>query len=201
MNILARRAMLAGAAGLAAAGTLATVLTQRKPAAPDMLRLLPADEPGKVVLQSIAALRPTEPARPVPDLAFSDADGTAHHLAELAGSGVVLNIWATWCQPCIAEMPSLATLAQRLHGEPIVVLPLATDHGGAGVVERFLASHHVAGLPVRVDPTGEATQRLGLRGVPTTLIIDRAGRERARLEGAADWASDAALAAIRRLAG
>ena len=109
--------------------------------------------------------------------------------------------WATWCVPCVAELPALAALARRLRGEGILVLPASSDRGGAAAVEAFYRGHAIEGLPVWLDPKGAAAQAWGARGIPTTLIIDRAGRERARAEGALDWASEAAVAEIKRLVG
>jgi thiol-disulfide isomerase/thioredoxin len=130
-----------------------------------------------------------------------DAAGGAHALAEFAGRGVVLNLWATWCVPCVAELPSLAALAARLASAGVVVVPLSSDRGGAAVVQKFYAGHAIAGLDVWLDPKGAAASALRARGLPTTLLIDRQGRERGRLEGGADWASDAAVAGILRVIG
>lgn len=197
MTIVARRSLLAGA-GVAAVGTVAAALLLRKPAAPPVPSLVPDTAPEHVRLQTIAALRPTDPPRQLPKISFIDATGASHDLGLYAGRGVVLNLWATWCAPCVAEMPSLAALA-RAAGDGLVVLPLSSDRGGAAAVERFYHAHGIEGLPVALDPKGQVIEALGARGLPTTLIIDRDGRERARLEGAADWAAPEALAAIRRL--
>jgi len=122
-------------------------------------------------------------------------------MGKLKGKVVVLNLWATWCVPCVAELPSLVALAGKLAAAGIVVLPLSDDRGGAPVVQRFYQTHSIAGLGVWLDPKGMAAEALGARGLPTTIIIDRQGRERARLEGGADWASAEAVAAVIRLAG
>lgn len=200
MSVIARRSMLA-AAGVAAAATLATALTLRKPAPPRVLTLQPDAAPPHVRLQSLAALQPIDPPRPVADLRFTDATGTTHSLRDYAGKGVVLNLWATWCAPCVAEMPSLAHLARAAAAQGLVVLPVSTDHGGAEQVQRFYRAHGIADLPVAVDPTGTITETLHARGLPTTLLIDGSGRERARLEGGADWAAPDALATLRKLIG
>jgi thiol-disulfide isomerase/thioredoxin len=199
MVLTTRRAIVAGAAVLAA-GTVAAAALLRKPA-PVIYTPIADPAPERVELQAIAALVPEDPPRAVPPLDFVDASGRAHSLAEFAGKGVVLNLWATWCVPCVAELPSLAALAAQVAAEGIVVLPLSSDRGGAPVVEKFYHSHGIAGLGLWIDAKGAAVQALAARGVPTTLMIDRQGRERARLEGAADWASAAAVAAIRKLVG
>ena len=151
-------------------------------------------------LASLAeALKPIEPPAEAPDIAFSAQDGTQHHLSEYRGRGMVINFWATWCAPCVAEMPSLGTLSKALASANIVVLPLSSDRGGADVVDRWFQAHDVTGLPVLIDPKGEAARAFDARGIPTTVVIDREGRARAKVEGAADWSTPAAVALIERL--
>jgi len=201
MDVTTRRAVLAGGglagAALVAGGTVAAAAWLRKPA-PQIFT--PVADP-EVTLQDMSSLKPTQPPAPLPALRFADAAGAGHTLAEFAGKGVVLNLWATWCVPCVAELPSLVALAGKLSAAGIVVLPLSDDRGGAPVVQRFYQTHSIAGLGVWLDPKGMAAEALGARGLPTTIIIDRQGRERARLEGGADWASAEAVAAVIRLAG
>ena len=105
---------------------------------------------------------------------------------------MVVNLWATWCAPCVAEMPALAALARALAPADIAVMPLSSDRGGADAVRGFYAQHGVSGLPVLLDPKGAVLRAWGVQGIPVTVLIDREGRERARLEGAADWAAPAA---------
>ena len=196
MGVTTRRVLLSGAgAALVAGGTVAAATLLRKPAEPVFT---PVAEPAPV-LQGIVSLVRTDPAAALPAFGFADAAGATHTLAEFAGKGVLLNLWATWCMPCVAELPSLAALAGKLSG--VAVLPLSSDRGGAAVVERFYASHGIAGLGVWLDQKGAAAEALRARGLPTTLLIDRQGRERARLEGGADWASADAVAAILRIVG
>jgi thiol-disulfide isomerase/thioredoxin len=201
MQVITRRAALASVGALAA-GTVAAVTVWRKPAPPIATPIVePQGEAPAVPLQSIATLVPTDPPKPMPELHFLDASGAQHTLGEFAGKGIVLNLWATWCVPCVAELPALAELARHGEAEGIVVMPLSSDRGGADVVRRFYAAHKLESLPVWLDPKGEVGRTLGARGIPTTLVIDRQGRERGRLEGAADWASAATLARIRELVG
>ena len=188
------------ALGALAAGTVAAGLWLRKPARPATLTPNTGPEPEAPPLRDIGAMQALPAPRALPPFTWRDAAGGTHALAELAGHGVVLNLWATWCAPCVAELPSLATFARAAAADGIVVLPLSIDRGGAATVARYFAAHGIGGLPVLLDPMGAAADLLGTRGVPTTLVIDRAGRERARLEGGTDWSTPAALAAVRKLA-
>ncbi|MDP9102531.1 MAG: TlpA family protein disulfide reductase, partial [Pseudomonadota bacterium] len=106
----------------------------------------------------------------------------------------------TWCVPCVAEMPALARLAAATKGQRIAILPLSSDRGGAPAVERYFAEKSIAGLPTLLDPKGTAARAFGARGIPTTILIDPQGRERARLEGAAEWDDPAAIKALQALA-
>jgi len=173
---------------LAAGGTLTAALIARKPRA----EALP--DPGSVLVL-------TDPPVAAPDIAFVSADGTPHRLAEFSGHGMVINLWATWCAPCVAEMPALSALSKALAPDDIAVLPLSSDRGGAAAVAMFYHEHGITALPVLLDPKGAAAHAWHARGIPTSVIIDRKGRERARLEGSADWSTPAAAAMVRRLAG
>ena len=182
MALITRRMMLA------AGGTLAAAAWPCKPRAQDLQTLS-------------AALHPVDPPVLAPDITFVDAGGKTHHLSEFRGHGMVINLWATWCAPCVAEMPSLAVLSKTLAPADIAVLPLSSDHGGAAAVEAFFRAHGIAGLPVLIDPQGAAERAFDVEGIPTSVIIDKAGRERARLAGSADWSAPAAVATVRKLAG
>ena len=142
-----------------------------------------------------------EATLPLPAFTFQDADGAEKSRADFAGQGLVLNLWATWCPPCVAEMPALERMARLLAAERIAVLPLSSDRGGRAVVEAFYQRIGLTGLGIWLDPRGAAGRALGVRGLPTTIIIDRQGQERARLEGDAAWDQAPLVAAVRRLVG
>ncbi|MDR3403930.1 MAG: TlpA disulfide reductase family protein [Chthoniobacter sp.] len=175
---------------LAAAG--ATLAAASRPGKP--LRAAPA-------LLDARALVETSPARAVPAVSLFDADGAGHPLTEFAGQGLVVNLWATWCPPCVRELPALAALARRLRPEGVRVLAAASDRGGAAAVAMFFARHHIEGLEIWLDPNGAAERAWGVRGIPTTLVLDRAGRERARAAGPVNWAAEGVVAEVRRLVG
>lgn len=161
--------------------------------------------PGLMGAQAVQAAagpeRLREGTQPLPAFTFLDAEGQEKTVADFAGQGLVLNLWATWCPPCVAEMPALAKLAAALAGERVAVLPLSSDRGGKSVVDAFYQRVGLTGLGVWLDPRGAAARALGARGLPTTVIVDRNGRERARLEGDAAWDTPAMVEAVRRLVG
>jgi len=191
MGQVFRRTLLA-----TAGATLTAALLARKPMAQTVLTPKPDPE---VSLRGMDALFPVNPpATPKPG-SFKDANGKALSLADFAGKGLVVNMWATWCVPCVAEMPALDQMAAKLAAEGIVVLPLSSDRGGLKTVQRFYAAHEIAHLGIYLDAFGESAEAWGARGLPTTMIVDRKGQERARLEGGIDWTSDAAIDTIRKL--
>ena len=150
---------------------------------------------GPTLSGPMGEFKPT--GRPAPDIAFTAGDGSALALKDFAGKVVLLNLWATWCAPCVREMPTLDRLQAELGGPRFEVIALSSDRAGAPVVEPFYREHGLRHLRVYLDPSGEATRALGVRGLPTTLLIDAQGREIGRLEGTAEWDSGAAKALVR----
>jgi thiol-disulfide isomerase/thioredoxin len=140
-----------------------------------------------------------EASRPAAAIAFTNADGQESTLAGFVGQGLVINFWATWCPPCVAEMPALDRLHAMVAGEGIAVLALSSDRGGRAQVEPFYGRVGIRHLAIWLDPRGAAGRAMGVRGLPTTVIVDRRGMERARLEGEAEWDAPPLVAAVRRL--
>ncbi|MBV8169257.1 MAG: TlpA family protein disulfide reductase [Alphaproteobacteria bacterium] len=138
---------------------------------------------------------PAKP-EPVPALTFLDRDQKERTLAEFQGKVVLLNLWATWCEPCIREMPSLERLQATLAGRDFTVLALSQDRGGLPLVEKFYQQHGLK-LDMYVDKSTTAARALKARGLPTTFLIDAEGRELGRFEGAADWDAPEAVALLR----
>lgn len=142
----------------------------------------------------------SEPPRPLPAFTFTDQAGHEHGVGHFRGQVLVINLWATWCPPCVAEMPTLDRLQERLGGIGVRVLALSQDRGGASVVHRFYERTGVRHLGVWLDPRGAAARALGARGLPTTLIVTRDGREAMRLTGEAEWDAPEMVALIRAIA-
>ena len=139
--------------------------------------------------------------RPLPELLFQDANGKALALTDFSGKLVLLNVWATWCTPCRKEMPALDRLQQQLGGPGFEVVALSIDRGGAAAVQAFYEELDIRALSVYVDRTSEAASKLGAIGIPTTILVDREGRELWRKVGPAEWDSAEALELLRRYMG
>ncbi len=138
---------------------------------------------------------------PAPEATFQTADGQRLALADFRGKVAVVNFWATWCAPCVEEMPALDRLHASLSPERIEVVAISVDRGGARQVAPFFAAHGLRHLPVYLDPTGASMRAFAVRGLPTTVVVDADGYERGRLEGAAAWDSPAAAALLRGFGG
>jgi thiol-disulfide isomerase/thioredoxin len=137
-----------------------------------------------------------DPPKKLPPLVFEDAHGAQHALADYRGKFVLLNVWATWCAPCVGEMPSLDALQDAISPDRLAVIPLSEDRGDS-TVTAFYRIHKIAVLPVAIDHAGIAPSTLQLRGLPTTLLIDPQGREIARIEGDEKWDSPDARAFLK----
>ncbi len=184
--------MRRGARGIAAATlSLAAVLYAMVSGCskPADLKSLATGSMAKLTLPAGPSAQPTAP--------FIGPDGKVLHLADLKGQVAVVNFWATWCGPCKAEMPSLAKLQTEYAGKPLTVVPISVDRTEDGPAARaFLKSH--GGLSFYSDPQYAIIMGLNpsTAGIPTTVIYDRQGHERARLAGGADWSTDQARKVI-----
>ena len=135
----------------------------------------------------------------VPARDFTDFDGASLNLDDYLGKVVLLNFWATWCAPCRKEMPMLADLQTELGGEDFEVVTLATGRNPAPSMTRFFESIGVDNLPLHRDPDQAIARGVRVLGLPTTVILDREGREIARLEGDADWSGESAKAILQAM--
>jgi thiol-disulfide isomerase/thioredoxin len=147
---------------------------------------------------SLAVLQLEKTPKPAPDVRFTDAAGGGHALDAFRGRYVLLNMWATWCGPCVNELPSLARLSQFAPG--LKVLAIDTDHEKVDAAG-FLKSHNASALPVYVDSEKMMLRSFVVPGLPTTILIGPDGKVIARAEGPADWGSEEAVAYFKRITG
>ena len=184
--LLSRRSLIAGSAGLALGGTLSNQ------ARADEADLLLPDAAGQ-----LGDMAPT----PAPALTFGTPAGKRLSLAAFRGHVLLVNLWATWCPPCVAELPTFAALAPRMAAFGGLVLPVSIDVGGTPVVRAFYARHKITDLPVLTDPSGKDLDILDTNAVPVTLLITPQGLLAGRVEGAANWDTPGVLAILKKLAG
>ena len=130
-----------------------------------------------------------------------DEKGTTRYLEDFAGRVILLNIWATWCPPCRDEMPTLDQLQTRLGGVDFMVLPVCIDDAGIGRGRRFFDEVGITSLSLYWAEPLRVQLALAFIGLPTSLLIDRDGREVGRLQGPFDWNGDAAVSQIAALLG
>ena len=148
----------------------------------------------------LSRLRVHDTPQALPEgLSFTDAEGRETGFGAFRGRGLVVNFWATWCPPCVAEMPALDRLHAMLSREGVEVLALSNDRGGRAQVEPFFQRTGLRHMAIWLDPRGATGRALAVRVLPTTIILDRRGQEVARLLGEAEWDKPEIVAAIRRL--
>jgi len=139
---------------------------------------------------------PASPPQPAPEVSFADLKGNWVALADFKGKLVLINLWATWCQPCLKEMPSLEKL-QAAQADKLIVAAISEDRGGSQVVEPFVAKLGLDKVTIFLDPKSAVGHAFSTRGLPTTLVVDAEGRLVGRVEGAAEWDSEKMAAALQ----
>ena len=181
-------AMLYGVIALGANAAIAADLTKEQIAT---LKEMRSGDMKKLVVH--------KEARPRIDETFRDKYGNAVTLADYDGKVVVLNFWATWCPPCRAEMPSIDRLSAEMGGDDVEVLALSTDRFDVERVAAFFEEINVENLRVLQDRKGAVARKAGVLGLPVTVILDRKGREIARVQGEAEWDSADVKAIVTRV--
>ena len=139
---------------------------------------------------------------PAPAVVFVGDDAKPMRISDFKGRAVVLNLWATWCAPCVKEMPTLAALQAAEAGHPVKVVPVSMDTSGeTDKAKAFMAAHPPLGFYQDAKYAFMTGLKPQLIGFPTTVLIDRSGLERAVYAGDTDWNSPEARAVVERLAG
>lgn len=137
-------------------------------------------------VETTGTLDITQRGKPMPGERFQDPDGKTVTLAEFKGRPLLVNLWATWCGPCVAELPSLDRLAARA-GDKLTVLAVSQDPQGNAVVAPWWAEHKLANLRPYLDPKTDLGFAYASGMLPTTILYDREGKEVWRIVGGMDW--------------
>lgn len=132
------------------------------------------------------------------DTPFFDAKEEPLTLSSLKGQGVVLNFWATWCAPCVHEMPALDALAAKLNGQGVRVIAVSEDRNALAKVPAFYKDKGIEHLDVYFDQKSALSRKFGIDGLPTTLLIGADGQEIGRIKGVLPWDDDAIVAYLAR---
>ena len=133
---------------------------------------------------------------PVPEIEMYDEAGRPVTFARFEGKVVLFNLWATWCPPCIREMPELNTLQAQYKDHGFVVVPVASGRQGEEEPAEFLRKHGLNELTTYYDPHSQFLSIFDLETLPTTFLIDRDGNMRGGVLGILDWSSAEARALI-----
>ncbi|HEX3809070.1 MAG TPA: TlpA disulfide reductase family protein [Rhizomicrobium sp.] len=149
---------------------------------------------------SISALKAEAAPKNVPVVAFTDAKGQRHTLAEFKGRYVLLNLWATWCAPCVRELPALAQLQAAIPKDKFTIVAVDVGRNTPADAAAFLKSHHAAVLDVYQDSDIALIRVFGAFGLPMSVLIDPQGREVARAMGPGEWDAPDAVAYFRAVA-
>jgi len=200
VNVWLFAAIVAGV--LVIAGGASLIITQKLYQAPKKAGVTTseaAEGPLKAYAKgSIAHLVTYASPRPIENIPFVDRDRKPLHLSDFKGQVVVLNVWATWCAPCRYEMPTLANLQRHYADRGVKVLPLSVDEDSKFEdVKSFIDVQEP--LEVYADTTFSSPSKLGVSGMPATLIVDKQGRAVARLDGEASWDTPEVKALIDKL--
>jgi thiol-disulfide isomerase/thioredoxin len=158
------------------------------------------DNPSEPERTRLGEFIPASPLLPAPAISFVDLAGNTASLSEFAGKIVLVNLWATWCEPCLREMPSLERV-QSHFGDKIAVVAISEDHGGRKTVEPFIDKLGLKSVKIYLDPKSAMERAFKVQGLPTSFLIDRGGRVLGQVEGAAEWDAPKLLEVLKSFLG
>jgi thiol-disulfide isomerase/thioredoxin len=157
--------------------------------------------PGFRAPQSQLARLTQEEPRPAPDVVLTDFAGKAHQLSEFRGRFILLNLWATWCAPCVREVPALARLSIVMPRNRFLVVAVALPPGSTKETHAFLVAHEASALPTSFDSQTSSRDVVQPYGLPLTVLIDPHGLEIARAQGSVEWDAPETIAYLKTLSG
>lgn len=143
--------------------------------------------PGAQAGEGAAALKPVEPAD-LPEVTFTDGADAARSSKEFAGRALLVHGWATWCVPCVKELPEVAELQKKYKDKGLVVLAISLDTDPKKVTD-FYAKQNITGLPVYLDKKAQMMRSLKIRGLPSSILVNKEGKMVFNNAGPVDWQS------------
>jgi len=149
------------------------------------------------IVGTVKNFTPTDPGRPAPIDVFHDADGREVSLMDFGDKVVLLNLWATWCAPCLKELPSLDRLQAELGSDRFEVVAVSVDRRGVEAVRPFFDKLKITHLAIYVETKNRLAEAIGLQILPSTIVIGPHGLMAGKMIGAAEWDAPEALALLR----
>ncbi|MGA0912998.1 MAG: TlpA family protein disulfide reductase [Candidatus Puniceispirillaceae bacterium] len=147
---------------------------------------------------AVAGAPPTAASTPPISTSILDKDGEALRLDRFRGTPLLINFWATWCPPCVAELPALDTAAKQL-GDDVTVLLISVDRGGSKKALPFLQDRGISRPEMAFDAKAALSREMGVRGLPTTFLLSADQQQSWAYVGPREWDSAAMIAEIRAL--
>ena len=157
----------------------------------------PAFPDGAATSAPIDHFVPADPGLDFAAIAPLDPAGKPADMAAYHGKALLVNLWATWCAPCIKELPSLGKLQEAVGGADFAVVTIALDEPDAAKVAPFLAQHGAANLPALIDTNRTIDKVMPVSALPTSFLVDKEGKVLGMLTGDAEWHCGAALEAVK----
>jgi len=150
--------------------------------------------------QSVKGVDRSHKGEPAPAAKFKNPDGGDFDLAKFKGTPVLINLWASWCAPCIKELPTLQQLEQAQANEgKLGIIAVSQDTSPQGSVEAFLGERDIGRFAAYHDPDMNLTSALNIQVMPTTILYDAEGNEVWRYVGDLDWTSEEAKKLLSEL--
>lgn len=137
-------------------------------------------------------------AKPAPLFILNDLDGKEIYINDYIGKVVFLNFWATWCVPCVIEMPAIEQLYNTFKDKGFVVLAVSIDQGGINLVKSFVKKHNLT-FPILLDPNLEVMKAYNVAGIPASFLISQKGVIKGFSTGAREWDNATAMELVKTL--
>ncbi|HRI76087.1 MAG TPA: TlpA disulfide reductase family protein [Alphaproteobacteria bacterium] len=196
-----QRVILMVTAMLIAVGLSYTILVNIQPPSPETSKAQENMEMKSMPAPVVAAPRPSQAGKTLPDAVFYDAEGRAVRLGDFAGEVLLVNLWATWCPPCVAELPALDSLQAKLRDKGLHVVAVSLDRKPLADVAAFLEERRVEQMKLYVDTDRQIPLKWQYAGVPASFLIGRDGVVIEQFDGPREWDKGEMLAKIEAVLG